>query len=131
VVEPARLDHDLGALEEVARIAQLVRRQGDPGEQREAERLLEAVERAAHADAEPVAVVGGRHPEPDGEFEVAPVPTGLGPGPAGGEGWAPEPEAGAEPEEVRPRSPLARYAFPILLGLIILVNVIARLLGDD
>ena len=42
-VEPARLAGDVATLRDIGRIAEQIRRDGDPAQQREAERLLETL----------------------------------------------------------------------------------------
>lgn len=42
-VEPARLAGDLATLRDIGRLAEQIRRDGDPAQQREAERLLETL----------------------------------------------------------------------------------------
>jgi hypothetical protein len=127
LVEPARLEGDEGTLRAIAALAGAIA-QKDEGHRREAERLLEALGRAvpAHPKPEPAEVEYEDAAEP--EPSVAPVaeerqleiersePAGAAPGDA----------------ERSPRRPGAsRWVIPLVTLAVILVNVIARVFGDD
>lgn len=112
-VEPARLAGDADELGMVGRLAQRIHEVGDEGERRDAERLLEAVQRAAEDAREPEATVAL-------------------PGANGDGGFVPEEEAAAEvgDAESEPGGRLARYVLPLIFLIIVIVNVLAGLLGD-
>lgn len=134
-VEPARLAGDESALEGIARLAAQIQREGDPGQQREAARLLQAA-----GLREPASPAEAPWPEPsveeaavtEQEDVLAELAQSLGetegmPTPAG-ETAAREPEA-EKPEPVRRRS-LGSLLVTLLVIVIVLVNVLARVLGD-
>lgn len=132
-LEPARLAGDASALENVARLAAEIGRRGGPGEQREAERLLNAVRRSAGAAPAEVPAAIEREAEAlepageigEGEVDVVPdedVETELG------EPVRPR-EGGGRTEQPR-RQSLARLLLPLIFVVIILVNVLNRLLSD-
>lgn len=84
---------------------------GDPVEQREAERLLQEVrETAEEGEAKAfVALPGGN-----------------------GGGYVPEEEVAAEVEEEQAQQRgLSRFLIPLIFLIVIMVNVVARLTGED
>jgi hypothetical protein len=113
-LDPARLE-GARALRELERLAIAVGERGDEGQQREAQRLLEAVrETPAESDwIEQSTVL--EEARPGGDTHDA-VPA----------------EA---PPEIEREAPvgrgLGRYAIPAIFLLIVLVNVLARVLGGD
>lgn len=112
-LEPARLAGDVGELAMVGRLAQRIGEFGDEGERRDAERLLEAVQRAAEDEREPEATVALPGANGDGDF-------------------VPEEEAAAEVGDAERESGgrLARYVLPLIFLIIVIVNVLAGLRGD-
>jgi hypothetical protein len=109
VLEPARLAGDRATLRAVAQLAAEIRERGEAVEQREAERLLEVVREAAEREGEPEAVV-----------------TLPGGGDAGG--YVTEGEDEVEGEQAS--GGLARFIFPLIFLIVVIVNVINGLAGD-
>jgi hypothetical protein len=113
-LEPARLE-GARALRELERLAMAAGERGDAGQQREAQRLLEAV-RETPAESDWI--------ERGGVLEEA------GPG---------RDTPATDPAEARPeiereapaRRNLGRYAIPAIFLLIVLANVLARVIGGD
>lgn len=114
VLEPARLEGDRGTLRAVAQLATAIQAQGGP-DQREAERLLEAVQEAAVEEGTPDVVVR----LPGGGEAV------------NGGGFMTEGEAAGEiEEEEQATGGLARWIFPLIFLIVVIANVINGLLGD-
>lgn len=111
VLEPARLTGDRRALATIAQLATQIRERGESVEQREAERLLQAVRETAEEGGEPEAVVAL-------------------PGGGNGGGFVTEEEAAGEIEEEQAGRGLSRFLLPLIFLIIIVVNVIAALTGD-
>lgn len=120
-LEPARLE-GRRAVRDVAQLAVAAARRGDESQKAEAQRLLDSLsELSDDADAEAAETVTVQDaappapsPEPGAETETA----------AGT-------EAESEPDPETPaRRNLGRYAIPAIFILIVLVNVLARALGD-
>jgi hypothetical protein len=111
VLEPARLAGDRGTLRAVAQLATEIRERGEAVEQREAERLLEEVRETVEREGEPEAVV-----------------TRPGGGDSGGH--VTEGEAADEVEGEQASGGLARFIFPLVFLIVVIVNVINGLSGD-
>jgi hypothetical protein len=111
VLEPARLAGDRRELGAIAQLATQISQHGDPVEQREAERLLQEVGETATADGEPEAVVS--------------YPSGNG------GGYVTEGEAAEEVEGEQSGGGLSRFILPAIFLIIVIVNVIAGLSGED
>lgn len=112
VLEPARLAGDRRTLGAIAQLAMRISEGGEATEQREAARLLEAVRETAADEAEPEATVA--------------LPGGNG------GAYVPEAEAAGEVEaEQETRGRLSQFLIPLIFLIIIAVNVIARLTGDE
>jgi hypothetical protein len=112
VLEPARLAGDRGDLRTIAQLAEEIHARGEPVEQREAERLLQEVRETTEQEGEPEAVVsyqGGRN----------------------GGGYVPEGEAAEEIEGEQTRGGLSRFILPAIFLIIVIVNVIAGLTGEE
>ena len=112
VLEPARLAGDRRELGAIARLATEIRERGEPVEQREAERLLEDVRETASEQEEPQAVVSHR-------------------GGLNGDGFVTEGEAAEEVKGEQSGGGLARFILPLVFLVIVIVNVIAGLTGED
>jgi hypothetical protein len=112
VIEPARLAGDRRALGEIAQLATEIRERGEPVEQREAERLLEDVRETAAEEGVPQPVVS------------------VGGGGNGG-GHVTEGKAAEEVEEEQSQGGLGRFILPAIFLIIVIVNVIAGLTGED
>ena len=113
VLEPARLAGDRGDLRMIAQLAEEIHARGEPVEQREAERLLQEVRETAEQEGQPEAVVSY-------------------PGSGNGGGYVPEGEAaGEEVEGEQTGSGLSRYILPAIFLIIVIVNVIAGITGED
>ena len=112
-VEPARLAGNSAELLRIARLAERIRDLGDEGEQREADRLLDILRRAAEDEREPEATVA--------------LPDANGDG-----GVLPEDEAAAEVEQEQsgPGARLAQLLVPLIILVIVIINVLAALFGD-
>jgi nucleotide-binding universal stress UspA family protein len=111
VIEPARLSGDRRALGEIAQLATEIRERGEPSEQREAERLLEDVRETAAEEGVPQPAVS------------------VGGGANGG--YVPEGKAAEEVEAERTQGGLGRFILPAIFLIIVIVNVIAGLTGED
>jgi hypothetical protein len=111
VLEPARLAGDRRALGAIAQLATEIRERGEPVEQREAERLLEDVRETAEEAGQPEAAVS--------------LPSG------GNGGYVTEGEAADEVEGEQSRGGLSRFILPAIFLIIVIVNVIAGLTGED
>lgn len=111
-VEPARIAGDVGELRTIGRLAARIHELGDEGQQREAERLLEAVHGAV-------------------EGERAPEATVALPGADGDGGFLGEEEAAAEVEEAEGGGRVTRFLVPLIILGVILFNVLAGILGGD
>lgn len=111
VIEPARLAGDRRALGEIAQLATEIQQRGEGSEQREAERLLEDVRETAMEEGVPQPVVS------------------VGGGANGG--YVPEGEAAEQVEEEQPQGGLGRFLIPAIFLIIVIVNVIAGLTGED
>ena len=110
MLEPARLDRG-APLRELQRLAAVVRNQGNEAQQREAERLLEAIGRSSTDEEQiEVAVLDER---------LTAVPDAMD-STASGEGGRGEPVATG--------TQLRRLLLPLVLLLIILINFIARII---
>ena len=109
-VEPARLAGDAATLHDIGRVAQAIRSAGDPGQQREAERLLETLARiGAEGEAPaPVAVTGGR---------AEPVPTTV------------EDVAATAEEAEQGNGRLGRMASLVWIVLFLLIVIVNALRG--
>ncbi len=134
-VEPARLAGDESGLARIARLAREIQREGDPGQQREATRLLEAVYPPARREGAPSGEPA--RPEPEAEDAGRRVAledltrileeTAEVTGPAGEPGV----ESGeAEEQEPGRRRSRASLLVPLLIALIVIINIVARTLGD-
>ncbi len=111
VLEPARLAGNRRELGAIAQLATEIQARGEPVEQREAERLLQEVRETAEQEDEPEPVVS--------------YPGG------GGGGYVPEGEAAEEVEAEQTGGGLARFILPAIFLVIVIVNVIAGLTGED
>ena len=109
-LEPARLEGET-AVTELRRVAALISSMGDNGQRREAERLVEAIDRSS--DTAPVAVAVREHGDHDAFEDARPDV---------------EREA-AEPVSGRPRR--GGLLLPIIFLLIILINVIVRAVSGE
>jgi hypothetical protein len=112
VLEPARLAGDRGDLRTIAQLAEEIHARGEPVEQREAERLLQEVRETAEQEGEPEPVVSY-------------------PGSGNGGGYMPEGEAAEEVEGEQSRGGLSRFILPAIFLIIVIVNVIAGLTGEE
>ena len=114
VLEPARLAGDRGDLRTIAQLAEEIHARGEPVEQREAERLLEEVRETAEQEGESEAVVSY-------------------PGSGNGDGYVTEGEAAGEEVEGEQTGGggLSRFILPAIFLIIVIVNVIAGLTGED
>ena len=112
VLEPARLAGDRGDLRTIAQLATEIQERGEPVEQREAERLLQEVRETAEQEGQPEPVVSY-------------------PGSGNGGGYVPEGEAAEEVEGEQQGGGLARFILPAIFLIIVIVNVIAGLTGED
>ena len=112
VLEPARIAGDRGDLRTIAQLAEEIQARGEPVEQREAERLLQEVRETAEQEGEPEAVVSY-------------------PGSGNGGGYVPEGEAAEEVEGEQSGGGLSRFILPAIFLIIVIVNVIAGLTGED
>ncbi|MGH3005439.1 MAG: hypothetical protein ACRDOS_05960 [Gaiellaceae bacterium] len=112
VLEPARLAGDRRELGAIAQLATEIREHGESVEQREAERLLQEVRETAAGEGQPEAVVSV-------------------PGSGNGGGYVTEGEAAEEVEGEQTRGGLARFILPAIFLVIVIVNVIAGLTGED
>jgi hypothetical protein len=113
-VEAARLTGDSAELRRIGGLAERIRELGDEGEQREADSLLDVLRRAAEDEGEPEATVAL-------------------PGANGDGGVLPEDEAAVEVEEEEsgPGGRLAQLLFPLIILVIVIINVLAGLFGDE
>jgi hypothetical protein len=112
VLEPARLAGDRGDLRTIAQLAEEIHARGEPVEQREAERLLQEVRETAEQEGEPAPVVSY-------------------PGSGNGGGYVPEGEVPEEVEGEQTGGGLSRFILPAIFLIIVIVNVIAGLTGED
>jgi hypothetical protein len=112
VLEPARLAGNRRELGAIAQLAQEIHARGEPVEQREAERLLQEVRETAEQEGEPEAVVS--------------YPSG-----GNGGGYVAEGEAAEDVEGEQEGGGLARFILPAIFLVIVIVNVIAGLTGED
>ena len=112
VLEPARLAGDRGDLRTIAQLATEIQERGEPVEQREAERLLQEVRETAEQEGQPEPVVSY-------------------PGSGNGGGYVPEGEAAGEVEGEQTGGGLSRFILPAIFLIIVIVNVIAGLTGED
>jgi hypothetical protein len=117
-VEPARLAGDVATLRDIGRIAEQIRRDGDPAQQREAERLLETL-RGLTEDETPA------RPATDAlEFSVEPDATTL-------DGDAQEAGPPDEAEGTDGRLGRTSSLVWILLFLLIVIANALRGIGGD
>jgi hypothetical protein len=112
VLEPARLAGDRRELGAIAQLATEIRERGESVEQREAERLLEEVRETALEEGQPEPVVSV-------------------PGSGNGGGYVTEGEAAEEVEGEQSGGGIARFILPAIFLVIVIVNVIAGLTGED
>jgi hypothetical protein len=112
VIEPARLAGDRNALGAIAQLATEIQQRGEPVEQREAQRLLEELHETAAEEGEPEAVVSL-------------------PGGGNGGGYVTEGEAAEEVEAEQQPGRISRFLIPLIFLVIVIVNVIAGLTGED
>jgi hypothetical protein len=112
VLEPARLAGDRRELGAIAQLADEIHARGEPVEQREAERLLQEVRETAEQEGEPGPVVSY-------------------PGSGNGGGYVIEGEAAEEVEGEQKGGRLSRFILPTIFLIIVIVNVIAGLTGED
>jgi hypothetical protein len=112
VLEPARLAGDRSALGGIAQLATEIHERGEPVEQREAERLLQEVRETAEQEGQPEPVVSY-------------------PGSGNGGGYVTEGEAAEDVEGEQEGGGLARFILPAIFLVIVVVNVIAGLTGED
>lgn len=112
VLEPARIAGDRRALGGIAQLAEEIHARGEPVEQREAERLLQEVRETA-------------------EQEGQPEPVASYPGSGNGGGYVTEGEAAEEVEGEQTSGGLSRFILPAIFLIIVIVNVIAGLTGED
>jgi hypothetical protein len=112
VLEPARLAGDRRELGAIAQLATEIRERGESVEQREAERLLQEVRETALEEGQPEPVVSV-------------------PGSGNGGGYVTEGEAAEEVEGEQSGGGLARFILPAIFLVIVIVNVIAGLTGED
>jgi hypothetical protein len=113
VLEPARLAGNRRELGAIAQLATEIQARGEPVEQREAERLLQEVRETAEQEGQPEPVVSYR-------------------GSGNGGGYVPEGEAAEEVEgEQTSGGGLSRFILPAIFLIIVIVNVIAGLTGED
>jgi hypothetical protein len=113
VLEPARLAGNRRELGAIAQLATEIQERGEPVEQREAERLLEEVRETAEQEGQPEPIVSY-------------------PGSGNGGGYVAEGEAAGEVEgEETGGGGLSRFILPAIFLIIVIVNVIAGLTGED
>ena len=112
VLEPARLAGDRRELGAIAQLATEIRERGESVEQREAERLLQEVRETALEEGQPEPVVSL-------------------PGSGNGGGYVTEGEAAEEVEGEQSGGGIARFILPAIFLVIVIVNVIAGLTGED
>jgi hypothetical protein len=115
-LEPARIAGDRGRIGQIAGLAQRIQREGDEGEAREAERLLESLRGALEEDG--FAPATARL-----DAEVS----------AGGQAYEADPAAGAaydvdpEAEQSSAAGRRGNLVWVALIVLIILINVVGQL----
>ncbi len=139
LVERARLENDGKTFRAIGELAADIART-DEGSRREAERLLESLgvqPVASNARPEPTepAVATSEETQVDGESTLEDWLPEEGELPAAGDleraGFDPAPTDQDEVEaEHRPRS-RTRFVIPVVVGLAILINLLARALGDS
>jgi hypothetical protein len=112
VLEPARLAGNRRELGTIAQLATEIQARGEPVEQREAERLLQEVRETAEQEGQPEPVVSY-------------------PGSGNGGGYVTEGEAAEDVEGEQEGRGLARFILPAIFLVIVIVNVIAGLTGED
>jgi hypothetical protein len=114
-IEPARLAGDVATLSEIGGIAERIRRSGDPGQQREAERMLATLRDAVEGDAKGVPADAAFEPRVE----------------AGGTTFedAEEAEEAAEEADGR-RAGIGNLVWVLLFLLIVILNALRGVGGD-